>query len=222
MQRSAHPLKAAHRAVLTLIPLLLALPALGNEAPEQGKAAAVTSDSAEAIQGPATITDILPAAQQSRNILELQQLAPIDAMDRGSSFTDAGLGLEAGPNAIERAKLDLARAAVALAEQAGTRFIYPEGPVLPPRPEDIEAMKLEQLGQQLPQNLQGSAGPDGIGSGLEPVQLVGPSAPTEAELLKLEHIWPSDSNPNAPVKPAKAEEPVVPAKAEVEQAEVQR
>lgn len=222
MQQATHLRGLARIGILALLALLLALPALGNdETPERGKARTEAGDSAEAIEGPAAITETLPAAQQSRGILELQQLAPVDAFDRGSSFTDAGLGREGGLNAIERGKLDMARAAVALAEEAGTRFFYPAGPVLPPRPEDIEAMKLELLRQQQPAAPTGDTGPDGVGDGLAPVQLIGPSAPTAAELEKLDHIWPSDSNPNAPVKPAAAE-PAAPAKAEAEQAEVQR
>jgi len=95
------------------------------------------------------ISNIAPSAKLARpsSALLLRPVPPREPADKGSEFTDAGFGLpEAGPNAIERAKLEVARQALEAARAAGTLFLLPR----PTEPLDLaadreraEALKLE-------------------------------------------------------------------------------
>ncbi len=192
--------------------ILLSLPAvfaLAENAPDRSKAESPASDVTELNQLLPLILDVAPE-NQGVAIFELQFLAPVSAEDRGSSFTDAGLGSVNDPNAIERAKLAMARAAIEASRVAGT-LIMPAlpGPVLPPAPADIEPIKLERYLNPAPIAVPEMAGPDGIGGGLNPIQEIGSDEPTAEELAKLQQSWPATPNSKAPasVEPAAQAEP---------------
>jgi hypothetical protein len=190
------------------IVLLLILPtaiAATEDAPERGRAEV---DATETTRNTAPIVDV--ATVRSEAELELLHLAPVEPEDRGSSFTDAGLGQENVPNVIERAKLAMARAAIEAARAAGTlNMTAAPGPLLPPAPADIEAIKLEQLNNPAPITMPAEAGIDGVGGGLEPLQLSGPQEPSAEELAKLQQSWPATPNSDVPVvdQPVSKDEP---------------
>jgi hypothetical protein len=120
---------------------------------------------------------------------------PGDAEHRAETFTDARLGLPAGPlTAGERSKLDMARAAIEASRAAGTLFVtaLPEDTV-PATEAEQQAMKMQMLEART------SAPPvadpiAGIGLNLPSVQEVGPSGLTEYEEAKLR-----GENPPPPV-----------------------
>lgn len=200
-------------SVLIAWVLLSAMPIGAAAAPDQGQAEATPPQSAEAIQAPATIFQTAPL-DQLQAPLELQHLTPVTPEDRGSAFTDAGLGTIASPNAIERAKLAMAREAIEASRAAGTLMVFGPSPMLPPAPADIDALKLEQLRQHVQPSAPAQAGADGIGGGLSPIQQTGPEAPTEAELAKLRQDWPATPNTAIPLEAKPAEAPAAPAEAE--------
>ncbi len=188
--------------------IMLILPAgvvAAEDAPERQKAETTAT---ETVQAPAAL---LETSTDPNGIkLELLYLSPTELEDRGSSFTDAGLGHVNTPNIVERAKLDLARAAIEASIAAGTlTMMTAPGPVLPPAPADIEAIKLEALNNPTPHAIPLEAGPDGIGGGLEPQQLSGPQAPSAEELAKLQQNWPATPNSDVPEtdQPAEKTEP---------------
>jgi hypothetical protein len=111
---------------------------------------------------------------------------PSNAEHRAETFTDARLGLPAGPlTAGERSKLDLARAAIEASRAAGTLFItaLPEDTV-PATEAEQQAMKMQMLEART--SVPPVADPvAGIGPNLPSVQEVGPSGLTEYEEAKL-------------------------------------
>lgn len=207
---------ASLAALLTLF--LVAPPAYTATTPDQGPGKEPAPLGAEAIQTPTVPIDFDATAVAGRGALTAFLLTPLTDLDRGSVFTDACREAPRGLNALERAKLDMARAAQAA---VASRLIPLPGSPLPARPADIEALKLSRLAVTVPRPFPQQAGPDGVGGGLPPLQKIGPLAPSAAELLKRDRVWPSDGNPNAPAKPA-AEEAEARVTAEPEQAEVQR
>ncbi len=196
--------------LLTLagICLTVALPALAaGDAPDRGQPAPAPAQGAEAIQAPA---GPLPAAVDlPYGPLQLFTLSPVEPLDRGSDFTDAGFGTAAGaPNALELTKLDMALAAIEASRAAGTLYaVGPQAPA-PASPEDQRAAKLDLLRTRTQPAMPETAGPSGVGGGLEPLQLMGPAEPTAEELAKLEQSYPATPNPAAtpaaPAKPAAA------------------
>jgi hypothetical protein len=194
--------------LLTLAGLSLATPAAGaGDAPDRGQPAPATAQGAEAIQAPAAP---LPAAPDlPYGPLQLFTLSPVEPLDRGSDFTDAGFGSAAGaPTALELAKLDMARAAIEASRAAGTlNAVGPQAAAFV-SPEDQRAAKMDLLRTHTQPAMPETAGPAGVGGGLEPLQLLGPSEPTAEELAKLEQSYPATPNPAAapaaPAKPAAA------------------
>ncbi len=204
-----HAMSRFRRGVfLGVTVLMLILPTgivAAEEAPERGKAEAAATETAQA---PAALLETTTDPDGLK--LELLHLSPTELEDRGSSFTDAGLGQENAPNIIERAKLEMARAAIEASRAAGTlNMMTAPGPVLPPAPADIEAIKLEQLSNLSPPPVPLEAGSDGIGGGLESVQLSGPQEPNAEELAKLQQNWPATPNSDVPAadQPADKTEP---------------
>jgi len=195
--------------------------AAGDE-PERGRPSAAPTESAEAIQAPEAP---LPFVGQPYGLLELLTLNPVDPLDRGSDFTDAGLGAApAAPSALEATKLAMARAAIEASRTAGTLYGIGPQPAALAAPEVHRAAKLDRLRTQAPAPAPAVAGPAGIGGGLDPLQLVGPEVPTAEELAKLQQSYPATPSP-APAPVAKTEPAAAPAAgdpAQAKDAEVQR
>ena len=218
------PAPHAGLVLLTLAGFVLAPPArAAGDEPDRGRPAEAPAQSAEAIQAPAA--PLLPADGLPYGPLELLTWNPVDPLDRGSDFTDAGLdAAPAAPSALEEAKLAMARAAVEASRAAGNLYVIGPQPAALAPPDIQRAAKLDRLRSQPPVPTPDLAGPAGIGGGLDPLQLVGPSAPSTEELAKLETSYPATSNP-APAAAAKAEPAAAPASADPQQAqdaEVQR
>lgn len=199
--QSSHPCSALGRALLVGLCLATALPALADEPDRGAPAPSTQADGAEAIQAPAPAAD---AAAETPFIgpLELLTLSPVDPLDRGSDFTNAGLGRgPAAPTRDEAAKLAMARAAVEASRAAGT--LYAVGP----RPADLgdlealRAAKRDRLRSQAPVPTPAQADASGVGGGLAPIQLIGPAEPTAEELAKLNGALPRPAAP-AESKPA--------------------
>src|SRR5262245_44955359 len=131
--------------IIRLIPASLAL--LGTAAiaiagePRSGPARPGPVMASEAIKAPKVdAAKAQPAPLQK--MLVVRRMAAT-AEDKGSLFTDMGdASVAAQPNEIEKAKLDMARAAVALSRSAGT--LYRPLPVegMPMSREQAEAIKL--------------------------------------------------------------------------------
>ncbi|MBM4117313.1 hypothetical protein FJ251_06145 [bacterium] len=214
--QSSHPCAALLRALLVGLCLAAALPALAD-APDRGAPAPATqADGAEANPAPALPADAT-AEVPFIGPLELLTLSPVDPLDRGSDFTDAGLGRGlAAPTALEQSKLALARAAVEASRAAGTLY------AIGPRPVDLgdidalRAAKLDRLRSQAPVPTPAQAGASGVGGGLAPIQLIGPAEPTAEELAKLQGIAPR------PAVPAESEPAAQPTGDPSQKAEVQR
>lgn len=119
-----------------------------------------------------------------------------DSEHRAATFSDARLGLPAGPiTAGERSKLVMARAAIEASRAAGTLFVteLPEDTV-PATEAELQSMKIQQLDARASI----SPAPDpvaGIGPNIPSVQEVGPSGLTEYEEAKLR-----GENPPPPVR----------------------
>ena len=117
--------------------------------------------------------------------LQATDIAP-GAEHRGGKFTDARLGLPAAPiTAGERAKLDMARAAIEASRAAGTLFLteLPDDTV-PATEAELESMKMQRLAAR--QSTPPPADPiAGIGENLPSVQEIGPSGLSEYEQAKL-------------------------------------
>ncbi len=220
------PAPPAGLVLLTIAGLAFAPPArAAGDEPDRGRPAEAPAQSAEAIQAPAA--PLLPADGLPYGPLELLTLNPVDPLDRGSDLTDAGLdAAPAMPSALEEAKLAMARAAVEASRAAGTLYVIGPQPAALAPPEMQRAAKLDRLRSQPPVPMPDLAGPAGVGGGLEPLQLIGPSAPSAEELAKLETSYPATSNPAPPADPAARAETAAPAPAadpqQAQDAEVQR
>ena len=158
-----------------------------GEEPRQGSAQTVPDQEVNANQAPsigiegAGLSTIPTFGEQY-----YRALAPIAAADKGSTYTDMGLALPSvDPTSLERAKLDLARAAVEAARAAGTLYLTtPADAHHDPSVEGARA-KLDLLATTPPAQLP----PDpaaAVGPTPPPVQLVGPPQLTPAEIQKLE------------------------------------
>lgn len=214
--QSPHPCTDLWRALLVGLCLAAALPALADEPDRGAPATSTQADGAEANQAPAPAAD---AAAETPFIgpLELLTLSPVDPLDRGSDFTDGGLGRgPAAPTALEQSKLALARAAVEASRAAGTLY------AIGPRPADLgnldalRAAKLDRLRSQAPVPTPAEADASGVGGGLAPIQLIGPAEPTAEELAKLQGIAPR------PAAPAESKPAPQPTGDPAQKAEVQR
>jgi len=140
--------------------------------------------SAESIQAPEATQPLegIPVGD-----LILREMGPGIPHDKGSLYTDGGEGLPpSGANSLERAKLDMARAAVEASQAAGTLLMRPATDTgIVPSPPDLGAIKLECLQSTPPAELP----PDpaaGAGISIAPVQEMGPSELTPQEQTKLE------------------------------------
>jgi hypothetical protein len=166
------------------------------------------------VEGPAVsdaprLSDIPPLAKVPRlsGTLLLRMLAPREPGDKGSEFTDAGFGLpDAPPNAIERAKLEVARQALEAARAAGTLFLLPrrtERFDLPADRERAEALKLQLLARRpakLAPFLEAGVGP------FKPLHKAGKPGLTPLEQAKLEAFLRGETFAAPPAtEPAKPE-----------------
>lgn len=214
--RFSPPCAALRALALLGCCLAVAVPAMADEPDRGAPAPSPQADAAEAIQAPAPSTDVA-AETPFIGPLELLTLSPVDPLDRGSDFTDAGLGRgPAAPNALEQSKLALARAAIEASRAAGT--LYAVGP----RPADLgdlealRAAKRDRLRSQAPAPTPAQADASGVGGGLEPIQLIGPAEPTAEELAKLQGLAPR------PAAPAESKPAPQPSGDPTQKAEVQR
>jgi hypothetical protein len=82
--------------------------------------------------------------------LQAQEI-PADAEQKGSVYTDGNfVKLPLPANAIERAKLEMARAAIEASRLAGTLFVVPSDPADTYTTEDLEAIKRQRLEAMTP------------------------------------------------------------------------
>lgn len=115
-----------------------------------------------------------------------QPIPTDDPGDAGSHFTDAGQGRPAGtPDALERAKFAMARAAVARSRDAGTLNVATsDETIVPPSEAACEAAKLALLRGMLPQEVEVDPAA-GLGTPVEPRREDGPAGLTADEERKL-------------------------------------
>lgn len=167
-----------------------------NRRPESGPVQEV--ESIQSPQGPAYVEP--ESIDGEAKALEPTILLPT-AEHRGGVVTDAGDGLFATfLTPSERAKLDLARAAVEASRAAGTLEVHtlPED-TIPATQDELAAMKMQQLEARRSQAP--AADPvAGVGQDLPSVQELGPSGLTPFEQAKLrgEIIPPSVLEESAP------------------------
>jgi hypothetical protein len=163
-------------------------------------------DELESIVAPAADTLADPEAIQLDVLRSLAiPVAPEGTIHRGGVMTDGGLGSVSSRLTVnERAKLDMARAAVEASRAAGTLYIteLPEDTV-PASPDELAAMKM----QQLEARRSAPSAPDpiaGIGEGFAPVQEVGPLGLSPAEEAKLRGETPAPQGSPEPAGGASA------------------
>ncbi|MFB3908645.1 MAG: hypothetical protein ACE15D_09615 [Candidatus Eisenbacteria bacterium] len=179
---------AAFAAVLLFLPVSAVLAEDGPGGLIQAGSDAA-NDPVDAIQAPAagTFDMLLPdlsgfAPDGALNRHEVPGAGP---EDRSDTVTDAGYGLPpAAPNALERTKLEMARAAVEASRRAGTletRGGAEDGTLV--TTEEQEAIKLQRLEALAPATIT-----EDPAAGLlpfEPVQVQGPPTLNEIEQAKL-------------------------------------
>ncbi|OGF04381.1 MAG: hypothetical protein A2W00_12700 [Candidatus Eisenbacteria bacterium RBG_16_71_46] len=148
-----------------------------------------------------------PTLPQARR-LQLRFLSDAQGAGREHSFTDAAFGSPpAPPTTLERAKLDLARAAVEASRRAGTLLLLPR--IEEPLQElDVFApqRKLALMRSRPPAVLRPDAAA-GLAADQHPIQRVGPPGLTPLEIAKLKGL-PLPSLPPA-VCPAAEEAPAM-------------
>jgi hypothetical protein len=190
---------------------LLLLPAavLASDEPVNARPLTATVQEVESLLAPAAP----PIAAPDDRELDPTSLRPTpvapDAAQRGGVRTDASDGLPPGSlTALERAKLDEARAAVEASRAAGTLFMteLPDA-TLPATREELAAMKMQQLAARP----SAAPAPDpiaGVGEDLKPVQSNGPAQLTPAEEAKLRgETLPEQSVPSSVDAPPPGESP---------------
>ncbi len=184
--------------------LLLPFAAFASEEPVQGSTAPMPEDEVESIVAPAA--DALADLETFQlDVLWSSPIpvAPEGTFHRGGVMTDGGLGSVSSRLTVnERAKLDMARAAVEASRAAGTLYVtnLPDDTV-PATPKELAAMKMQQLEARRSVPL----APDpiaGIGEGFAPVQEVGPMGLSPAEEAKLRGETPA--TPQGSPEPADA------------------
>ncbi|MCP4546293.1 MAG: hypothetical protein GY835_07495 [bacterium] len=159
---------------------LLVLPVLADGNPESNPEETPQSDQ---LLSPEFTPGVIKILIDSMNPV-LQMQAPAAEADRGGSYTNCGEGVAyLGPNAFERAKLAMARDAVEASRAAGTLMIQMQGPPLPQRPEDLEAIKLQALRLAQPDQLDDFS-PAGVGRNIPSVQNPGTALPNDEELKR--------------------------------------
>ena len=118
--------------------------------------------------------------------LQLRYVPDAAGTGRGHSFTDAAHGSPtAPPNALERAKLDLARAAIEASRAAGTLQLLPR--IEEPRQaleSNAPERKLARMRSRPPAILRPDAAA-GLAPGQGPIQRTGPPGLTPLEVAKL-------------------------------------
>jgi hypothetical protein len=129
-----------------------------------------------------------PAVIMNDEALRLLEAAPFGPDDKGSTYTDMGLGRTGAPlTERERAILALARSAVEASRAAGTLEIAPPPETRLAPALDAEAAKLERLhtgGVVEPAPVPGD--PNTLRSMPAAPEFVGPVLPSAEELAKLE------------------------------------
>ena len=186
--RKSAPTRFAAWAAIFLLPVA----AFASEEPVNEHGPSAPAQEVESIVAPvSTILMEEEPVQIEAPSLQPSQIAP-DADHRGAQFTDARLGLAAGPiTAGERSKLEMARAAIEASRAAGTLFVteLPDDTV-PATEAELESMKMQMLAarQSTP------PAPDpvaGVGENIPSVQEIGPSGLTEYEEAKLRGEHPA-------------------------------
>lgn len=114
----------------------------------------------------------------------LRFLEPASEDDRGSYYSDGGLDPAGPPNALERAKLEMARAAVEASRLAGTLYAPAPEEIGPNFTEDeIHAIKQQRLSAMTPAQIESDT-VAGVGEGLPSIQETGPQVLTPGEAEK--------------------------------------
>ena len=172
------------RILLPALAMLgVAAVALAADGPRRGPARPGPVMASEAIKAPAV--DAAKSYVPLQKVLVTRRMAAT-AEDKGSLYTDMGdPSAPAQLNEIEKAKLDMARAAVALSRSAGT--LYRPLPVegMSMSREQAEAIKLEAARTR---TVAVPNSPAAGFSNVPPVQLVGPEGLSELEQAKLEAV----------------------------------
>jgi hypothetical protein len=172
--------------LLTPALVLVGIAGLADAAdgPRRGTAAAGPVMPTESIQAPKV--DASKVTRPTPTTAVARRAAPAHG-DKGSWFTDASDATTRGKlNEIERAKLDMARAAVALSRSAGT--LYRALPVqgMPMSREQAEAIKAEAARTRVSR---GTSDPSaGLGEAPPAVQLTGPEGMSELERAKADAV----------------------------------
>lgn len=115
----------------------------------------------------------------------LRYLEPTGGDDRGSYISDGGLVPSSEPNALEEAKLEMARAAVEASRIGGTLHapaIEVSSPVF--TEEEIHALKLQRLSAAAPAPIESDPAA-GVGEDLPAIQETGPAELTPEEAAKV-------------------------------------
>ncbi len=187
-----HPI-SPHRkrtAALTLAcALLLGLSAaaFATETPDQGPATTAPPTASESLIAPEIATPLLTPTE---GVLLLRWNDTADPDGRISSYTDLGLGVPyAGPNALERAKLEQARTAIEASRAAGTLMMAGEAI-------GVDRALLQALeSRRFETNESSAPSPDaaaGVGPEIEGISRVGHEGLNEVERAKLAGEIPVD------------------------------
>jgi hypothetical protein len=174
--------RTGHR--LCLISLLIftftAGMAMADSTPDSGPEATPPVDQ---IQAPEFVKGTVKILNENPNP-QLQTRSAVSEEDRGGTYTNGGEGVAyPGPNNYENAKLAMAREAIEASRAAGTLMPQVQGPPLPQRPEDLEAIKMQALLLAQPEQLDDFT-PAGVGQDIPAVQRPGTALPTDEELQR--------------------------------------
>lgn len=179
-----HTLRPEAKAAAVLAVLLLPAVAPAAEPVNEPPPVAAVPQEVESLIVPAPPLGVEADAPRFDVTSLAPETVPADHEHRGGVLTNAARTLPA-VTAVERAKLDAARAAVEASRAAGTLFVT-HLPVETPRatPDELAAMKLQQLSARETV----APAPDpiaGVGVDLPAVQEIGPAGLTPAEEAKL-------------------------------------
>lgn len=161
-----------------------AAPAYATDAPARIPAPVRPNPTPPAILPPSWPAGWLPLSPIGE--LFARSLAPVDASDKGSIYTDGADPASApvGPSALELRKLEMAHRAIEASRTAGTLYVAPLGTVSKTIASDGEATKLDQLLNTPSQPLRPN--PWAAVGSQSPVQIPGTPGLTSQERAKLE------------------------------------
>ena len=181
-------------SVAVLATLLLAAPlsfaAPEDAAPQTGREPSPAApEPVESLPAPAVQPTDSALPRLTPSVLRSVSI-PVDPLHHhGGLFTDSGPGAPAPLTVNERAKLEMARAAVQASRAVGTLLVVPREEEDLLTPAEREAVKQQRWAESPPAEL-----PPDVAAGtaeVEPVQEVGPAGLTAYERQKLEGLNPA-------------------------------